>query len=182
MFLGFSILLGMFLEKSDYKKMKLEHEEVTLSQFLVNKEYRLYNRIHTRIKALKFQLNIHLDKDNFDKKKIEVCEKEIDQLLEIQFRLVNNSFICNKTLAADLLYKSIYYWFKKYPKNIEEHSMLTLGQYIPKKSSDYNNLRKLEKEKQYYVKYNKKSKIKEINNKIQDEKFKIEYIKKFKKS
>jgi len=112
--------------------------EYQLSSFLVDKYFRLYNSIRSRLIALRFQYKIGVDK--------QILPSDLNNylndigFLEFLFtRLDNNSLICNNDT-----YYEVQTAFNTLPKTIEDHSNLILGYYFPRRASHRKGLNHLE--------------------------------------
>lgn len=120
---------------------KLMVDDLPLSTFLVNKQFRLYNQIRSRIKALEFQRNLKCHE------RFVSGTHAVDYYLHVNFhiqllygllnRLENNSLICNSE------YLEIYGMFKAFPVTIREHTEKVLGIYIERKLNLYVDVARL---------------------------------------
>lgn len=120
--------------------------DYSLSSFLVDKHFRLFNSIRSRINALIFQRDycIKYLKD-FNVTGIAAVSKDIDDLSVLCSRLVLNSLVSNE------IYLEVMRDFKKYPRKMSDHAYLTLGHYVPRRLNLYVNLNILNEQRLSYL-------------------------------
>lgn len=109
--------------------------DLPMSQFLINKQFRLYNAIRSRINALEFQYQYYLKHYNANlASDLTAFRNDLEILNGLLNRLVINSLFCNKT------YLGVLQEFVSFPKTIKEHSEKLLGFYVPRKLNLEKNL------------------------------------------
>jgi len=148
------------------------------SQFRVNKVIRLYNDISTRIEKLDMQKKFFKDRVSLSQKsnqKCLDCNRDIDQLEKLKARLVQYSLIRNKA------YPEVYKQFKKYPKNIEEHTKMLFDNYVPYTNKELNNLKRCEKSYQKALENGDNNAILTKKCEYEDSLLVYEYMQRFKK-
>lgn len=110
---------------------KLTVDDLPLSSFLIDKKFRLYNQIRSRINSLEFQRNCKHHLFNVTKSGdltyFNRVASHISLLRGVLSRLEKNSLICNSE------YLQCYQMFKSFPHTIKDHTEMVLGFYIRRK-------------------------------------------------
>lgn len=101
-----------------------------LSYFLVDKHFRLYHKIKSRIKVLTKYFEYINDNHEISKNVVINYNQDIDTLNSYLINLninnsIHNNLICNK----DTVYKDIYKKFQLFPNNHKDHVKKLFGQY-----------------------------------------------------
>lgn len=145
--------------------------DLPMSQFLVNKQFRLLNCIRSRINALEFQKKYSNEKSYPATRPATYyvpINTDLAILKKLKARLVINSFIDN-TVYSEVLCE-----FNKFPKKVEDHVRNVLGFYVPKKLNLRRELYALKEQ----VKHCQPDEVQALMAKIGKEEFDVEVTEK----